>query len=93
MLVSWNFSKQSLWVDEKSFQLFWNGDLVVETAIQNNELACHFGDTWQAFLQEGDIEAIYAKNNDALKRSLLIQAKGKGKGKVHHVFGINPEDY
>ena len=57
MLVDWQFSRASLWVDEQTCSLTWNGDLVMQTGINNDNLNVHFGETWESFLQEDHLQS------------------------------------
>ena len=97
MLIEWQFAPGSLYVDEEAFALYWNDDLVTSTSILNDHLHIEFGATWQAFLEQGDMQAIYSKADTALQKSLLRRSKGKGKGKEKQenntVFGIPMNDY
>eukprot|EP00973_Karenia_brevis_P063164 8782509-Karenia_brevis.AAC.1 len=81
LMVTWEFAKGSLWVDENTRQLYWNEDVVTSTSVRDGELHVAFGSTWQDFLQEGNIDEIYDKANASLQKSLRIKSKGKGKGK------------
>eukprot|EP00973_Karenia_brevis_P093485 12417521-Karenia_brevis.AAC.1 len=77
--------------------LTWNGDLVANTYIDQGQLRTRFGETWEDFLKEGNLNEIYEKANQSLQRSLFAKSKGKGTGKSKggqcKVFGINAEDY
>ena len=99
LLISWQFAKASLWVDENDMALYWNGDEVISCKIDNDNLQCKFGESWKEYLQQGNIEELYAKANGSLQKSLMSQAKGKGKGKHNSgsgdgmMFGSHISEY
>ena len=100
-LISWDFSSASLWIDENTSSLYWNGDFIMSTEVKNSSLQLAFGPTWQAFLADSRLKELVLQGNSSLQQSFLSRAKGKGqgkgkgKGKVddHSVFGLKPEDY
>ena len=82
LLIDWQF--KGLWVDEANNSLSWNGDLVMQINIHNNHLDLQYGDTWQAFLQQGNLDELINNAVSSLHNASIAKTKGKGKGKINH---------
>ena len=67
------------------------------THIRDDILQGDFGDTWEEFLKEGNIEDMYIKSCSSLSKAMMAKSKGKGKGKMkmkpNSNWTIDWEDY
>ena len=91
MLVDLQFARTSLWVDEQTCTLSWNGDLVMRTHVCNDRIEAEFDDTWQDFLAEGNLGSIMSNAVSVLHTAFTAKSKGKGKDKSK--FWVDPENY
>ena len=88
MLVDWQFSRTSLWVDEQACTLTWNGDLVMRSNVYNDHIDAQFGGTWQDFLAEGSLESIMSNAVSILHMASVAKSKGKAKGNLNFTSAL-----
>ena len=83
-LVSWNFQKQPLWVDDVDMMtIHFNMNLVAKVGISDGKISMTYGSGWEKYFKDwgANLEEIIQKSNAMLERAGAASWEGKGKSK------------
>ena len=84
-MVEWGFDKSTIWVDKDNSCILCGLDYMASISIdgKTGKLSMHYGDDWETYLKEGNLEALLEKSQESLTRAKNPStSKGKGKGKT-----------
>ena len=84
LLIQWGFGKFELWVDTKRFEIYLNDEFIASAATNPSaNLEFKFGEGWEEYLKEGNLDEIVSKANNMISRSRSHNpGKGKEKSKL-----------
>ena len=82
-LVEWEgFGKFEVWVDVKNFAIYFNNEFIASIKVNSKkELEFQYGEEWEDYLKQGNLNEIISECKDMIGRSLSAEGKAKGKGK------------
>ena len=81
LCLSWGFQKQAVWIDENNFTVNFNMNRIAKVDISDGKIFVTYGDDWEEFLKEGNLNELIEKSNQMLDRSGFGLGRGKGKDK------------